>query len=146
MTNFSRESLFQKIDCIQLYIPDLDEGVDYYCNKLGLMIIWKSESSIGLGMNNGITELVIQNERKYQEIDIKVNSVIDSIEIIKKAGGSIVSGPFEIKIGNCAVVRDPWDNQYVILDSTKGTFITDKHGNILEQKVKQEKKVTKCQK
>jgi predicted enzyme related to lactoylglutathione lyase len=134
MINLSEKSLFQNIDCIQLYIPDLNEGINYYCNNLGLKIIWRTDSSIGLGMNKGITELVIQNERKYQEIDIKVDSVIDSIDIIKKAGGSIISGPFEIKIGNCAVVKDPWGNQYVILDSTKGTFLTNEDGFVIGQK------------
>lgn len=39
--------------------------------------------------------------------------------------------PFDIQIGKCAVVKDPWDNQYVILDMSKGSFITDEKGNII---------------
>ncbi|HPF17364.1 MAG TPA: VOC family protein [Thermotogota bacterium] len=127
------KSLFQNIDCIQLYIPDLEAGIDYYCNQLGLKIIWKTETAVGLGMAEGLAEIVIQNERKEMEIDIKVNSVAEAIKEIVQAGGTILSGPFDIKIGKCAVVKDPWDNQYVILDSTKGTFITDDAGNIIRQ-------------
>lgn len=129
----SKQPIFKNIDCVQFYIPNLQDGVEYYCNKLGLKIIWKSDSAIGLGMSEGIAEIVIQNERKEQEVDIKVESVVDTIIEIEKAGGEIICGPFDIKIGKCAVVKDPWGNQYVILDSTKGTFITDDKGEIIGQ-------------
>lgn len=125
--------LFNNIDCLQLYVPDLEEGIDYYCNKLGLKIIWKTETAIGLGMAEGLAEIVIQNERKAMETDIKVDSVVETVKEFKQAGGSIISGPFDIKIGKCAVIKDPWGNQYVILDSTKGTFITNEEGNIIRQ-------------
>jgi len=125
--------LSKYIDCIQLYVPDLIEGVDFYCNGLGLKLIWNTDSAVGLGMSEGKTEIVIQNERDTQEVDIKVDSVVDAIIEIKKAGGQVVYGPFDIKIGKCAVVKDPWNNQYVILDTSKGTFITDDEGNIIGQ-------------
>jgi lactoylglutathione lyase len=131
--NKIKQPLFRNIDCIQLYIPNLQQGIEYYCNSLGLKIIWKSDSAVGLGMREGITEIVIQNERNAQEFDIKVDSVTDAIIEIERVGGKIVCGPFDIKIGKCAVVKDPWNNQYVILDSTKGTFITDNEGNIIGQ-------------
>ena len=75
--------------------------------------------------------MVIQNEDKFRETDLKVDSVVDAVKEIKSAGGKIIKGPFDIKIGKCAVVEDPWGNNLVILDSTKGTFITDDEGNIL---------------
>jgi lactoylglutathione lyase len=131
--NILKQPLFRNIDCIQLYIPNIQQGIEYYCNSLGLRIIWKSDSAVGLGMSEGITEIVIQNERNTQEFDIKVDSVTDAIIEIERAGGQIVCGPFDIKIGKCAVVKDPWNNQYVILDATKGTFITDNEGNIIGQ-------------
>jgi len=100
---------------------------------MGLKIIWKTQTAVGLGMAEGMAEIVIQNERKEMETDIKVDSVIETVKEFEQAGGTIVLGPFDIKIGKCAVVKDPWGNQYVILDSTKGTFITDDIGNILGQ-------------
>ncbi len=125
--------LFENIDCLELYVSDLQKGIEFYCNHLGLRILWKTDSMVGLGMANDIAEIVIQNERKQQAVDLKVDSVIQAVEKIQAAGGEIVYGPFEIKIGKCAVVQDPWGNQYVILDTTKGTFITDEEGNILGQ-------------
>lgn len=127
------QPLFKNVDCIQFYVPDLEEGLKFYCSCLGLKVIWKTTSAIGLGMADDKAEIVIQNEREKQEIDIKVDSVVDAVEEIKKAGGQIVYGPFDIKIGKCAVIKDTWDNEYVILDSTKGTFITDGEGNIIGQ-------------
>jgi hypothetical protein len=39
-----------------------------------------------------------------------------------------VRGPFDIQIGLCAVVRDPWGNELVILDTSKGLLRTDDEG------------------
>ncbi len=127
------KSIFSYVDCIELYTPDIQKGIDYYCNNLGLKVIWKTESSVGLGMSEGITEVVLQNERKEMNVDFKVESVTEAVKDIEKAGGQILYGPFDIPIGKCAVVKDPWDNKYVILDTTKGTYITDEDGNIIGQ-------------
>ena len=129
----SHPAVFKKVDAIQLYVPDLEKGIEYYCNQMGLKIIWKTESAIGLGMAEDVTEIVIQNERRHQEIDIKVDNVLEAIEKIQSSGGKILYGPFDIKIGKCAVIKDPWNNEYVILDATKGSFITDEKGQIIGQ-------------
>ncbi|PKM95966.1 MAG: bleomycin resistance protein [Firmicutes bacterium HGW-Firmicutes-1] len=128
-----KQPLFKYIDCIEFYVPNIQQGIEYYCNSLGLRVIWKSDTAAGLGMSEGITEILIQNERNFQSVDIKVDLVTDAVKAIEKAGGQIVYGPFDIKIGKCAVVKDPWNNQYVILDTTKGTYITDNEGNIIGQ-------------
>ena len=128
-----KQPLFRYMDCIEFYVPNIQQGIEYYCNSLGLRVIWKSDTAAGLGMSEGITEILIQNERKFQSVDIKVDSVAAAVKEIERAGGQIVYGPFDVKIGKCAVVKDPWDNQYVILDTTKGTYITDEEGNIIGQ-------------
>jgi hypothetical protein len=48
-------------------------------------------------------------------------------------GGRVFTEPFDIKIGKCAVVKDLWNNEYVILDLAKCTFIADEEGNIMGQ-------------
>ncbi|WFR57308.1 bleomycin resistance protein [Anaerocolumna sp. AGMB13025] len=122
--------LLKCIDCIELYVSDLKEGIDYY-SKLGLKVLWKNETSVGMGMEDDFTEIVLQNERQKMNVDIKVESVLQAVEEIKEAGGQIIYGPFDIPIGMCAVVRDKWSNEYVILDMTKGKYETDELGNIL---------------
>ena len=133
----TNKSIFNYVDCIRIFIPDLEKGLEYYHHKLGLQIAWKTDSAIGLLMNDGKTEIVIQNEDNREETDIRVDSVEDTIKTITNAGGKVIYGPFYIKIGKCAVVEDPWNNKMVILDSTKGTFITDKNGNIIGQERKE---------
>jgi len=127
------KALFNNVDCIRLYVPDLIKGLEFYRDNLGSKLVWKKENAIGLLMNDGVTELVIQNKDKFQETDIKVDSVDDSVKQLVTAGGKLIKGPFDIAIGKCAVVEDPWGNRMVILDSSKGTYITDKEGNILGQ-------------
>lgn len=123
--------LFQNIDCIELYVSDLDEGIKYYCGSLGLKLLWRADTSVGLGMENEIAEVVLQTERKKMNVDFKVESVNDSIDKIIEAGGKIICGPFDIPIGTCAVVQDRWENEYVILDMSKGKYVTDAQGNVI---------------
>ena len=122
--------IFKNIDCIELYVSDLYEGIHYYCESMGLKLLWRNEDMVGLGMENDMTEIVLQSQRKQVLVDIKVESVDESIEKIKEAGGTVEYGPFDVPIGRCAVILDKWDNKYVILDMTKGRYVTDEDGNV----------------
>lgn len=119
------------VDCIELYVPDLDEGLKYYRDAMGLKPLWRADTTAGLGMEGDITEVVLQTDRKRMNVDFKVESVPDAVERIKAAGGQVLHGPFGIPIGKCAVVRDRWENEYVILDMTKGRYVTDADGNVV---------------
>ncbi|GAU80021.1 VOC family protein [Fusibacter sp. 3D3] len=33
-----KKSIFGYVDCIQLYIPDIEKGIAYYCDGLGLKL------------------------------------------------------------------------------------------------------------
>ncbi|WP_438434448.1 VOC family protein [Gorillibacterium sp. sgz500922] len=123
--------LFQNIDCIELYVSDLDDGISYYCTSMGLKLLWRTDTSVGLGMENDAAEVVLQTERRKMNVDFKVESVTLSIDRIIRSGGNVQQGPFDIPIGKCAVVRDKWDNEYVILDMSKGKYVTDEHGNVV---------------
>jgi len=122
--------MFHNVDCIELYVSDLDDGIKFYREGLGLKLLWRADTSVGLGMENGGTEVVLQTDRKKMNVDFKVESVVDSVETYVKAGGKIIDGPFDIPIGKCAVIQDLWENQYVILDMTKGKYTTDENGNV----------------
>jgi predicted enzyme related to lactoylglutathione lyase len=52
-------------------------------------------------------------------VDLLVDSVTETARRIEQAGGTIAPELFETRIGKGAIVRDPWGNQYVILDATK---------------------------
>jgi Predicted ring-cleavage extradiol dioxygenase len=123
--------MFERVDCVRLHVDDLDAGVGYYCGKLGLRVAWRMDHAVGFLMGDGKTEVVIQNFDERVETDVKVASVDDAARRIAGAGGRVVLGPFDIEIGKCAVVEDPWGNRMTILDSTKGQFVTDAAGNVV---------------
>ena len=125
------DSLFTKIDCVRIPVTSLDAGIDFYSTKLNHQIIWRTETSVGLQLKDDKSEIVLYIEPAGLEIDFKVDNVQDAIEAFVQAGGSIVTGPFEIPIGLCVVVRDPWNNEYVLLDSSKGNFETDENKRVI---------------
>lgn len=124
-------SLIRKVDCIRIPVTDLDLGLKFYRDSLGHNLIWRTSTSIGLKIPESEAELVIHTESDEFEVDFKVNSVLTAAKHFEDAGGKIISGPFDIPIGKCVVVKDPWDNKYILLDSSKGTYKTDTSGNVI---------------
>ena len=124
-----KKTLLQNVDCISMYVDDLDKGIEFYSDKLGLKLLWRVDGSCGLSMSDDITEVVLCNERN-PIVDFKVDSVEQAIKEFENAGGKIEYGPFDINIGKCAVVSDPWGNEFCILDMSKGTYDTDENGNV----------------
>lgn len=116
--------LFENIDCIHIRVADLDSGLEFYQNALGLNLLWRTKHACGLGMKTGDTEIVISKE-DYLMVDVKVENVGKALTTFVNAGGEVKDGPFDIDVGKCAVVADAWGNQYCLLDTTKGTYDTD---------------------
>ena len=123
--------LFQKVDCIRLPVPDLDAALGFYRDTFGHALIWRSGTAAGLRLPETDCELVLYTDGSEEETDWKVASADAAADAFVRAGGSLVEAPFDIPIGRCAVVRDPWGNRLVLLDTSKGTFVTDSEGNIL---------------
>ena len=125
------EPLFRNVDCLSLPVSDLEAALQFYRDKLGHALVWRTDEAAGLRLASGETELVLRTGTQPPEIDIKVESAVDAAKRFVQAGGSIVAGPFDIKIGKCVVVADPWGNQLVLLDSTKGLLQTDENGYVI---------------
>jgi lactoylglutathione lyase len=58
-------------------------------------------------------------------VDLSVANVDEALRRFNAAGGETLTGPFDIPIGRCAVGRDPFGNAIVMLDQTKGRYVTD---------------------
>ncbi|MGC9395312.1 MAG: VOC family protein [Anaerolineae bacterium] len=125
------EPLIQKVDCIRLYVTSLEAGLAFYRDQLGLELIWRTEQAVGLRLPDDATEIVLHTERQGPEIDLTVACADDAAVQIEEAGGKVVVPPFDIQIGRCVVIRDPWDNELVFLDTTKGLLETDADGNVI---------------
>ena len=125
--------VFRKVDCLSLPVPDLGAALAFYRDELGHELVWKTEDSAGLRLPDGAAELVLHTDGRPPETDLMVDSVPDAVERFVAAGGTLLRGPFDIPIGLCAVLRDPWGNALVLLDSSKGLFQTNADGNVVEQ-------------
>ena len=75
-------------------------------------------------------ELVLQTEEQRQEVDLLVDSADEAAKWVEEAGGKVIVPPFEIQIGRCVVLEDPWGNPLVLLDMSKGPLKTDTDGNV----------------
>ena len=124
-------ALIQAIDCLRIHVPDLEAGLRFYRDQLGHDLIWRTATAAGLRLPHGSAELVIQTERDELEIDLLVDSVETAAERIVSAGGRVIVPPFDIQIGRCVVVCDPWGTQLVLLDMSKGALLTDQEGRVV---------------
>ena len=131
MKHSSTNPLVQKVDCVRLYVSDLEVGLAFYRDKLGHELIWRTEQQVGLRLPNDDTEIVLHTEPKEPEIDLKVRSADTAAVQFEEAGGKVIVPPFDIQIGRCVVVQDPWGNELVLLDSSKGLLVTDAEGNVI---------------
>ncbi|MGH2541589.1 MAG: VOC family protein [Ardenticatenaceae bacterium] len=123
--------LIQSIDCVQLHVPDLEAGLAFYCDQLGHDLIWRTPSAVGLRLPESEVELVLQTERPVVEVDFLVPSADTAAARFVETGGTVVVPVFDIQIGRCVVVQDPWGNQLVLLDISHGLLETDEEGNVI---------------
>ena len=83
----------------------------------------------GFALPETDAELVV-HLRIGPETDILVRDVEEAYAKFLGAGGDPVEAPFDIAIGRCARVRDPFGNVIVILDQSKGKLVTDSDGRV----------------
>lgn len=126
----SKRILFEDVDCVHLRVSDLEEGLAFYRDGLGMKLLWRTDVACGLGTEKGSTEIVLSTEDLVM-VDMRVGEVEKVLEKFVEAGGEVEEGPFDIDIGKCAVVSDPWNNKYCLLDATKGTYDTSDDGNVM---------------
>jgi lactoylglutathione lyase len=125
--------LIRTVDCVRLPVPSIEAGLAFYRDALGHSLLWRTETAVGLSIPESNAELVLHTEGDPPEIDLKVDSVPEAVALIQAAGGELSAGPFEIMIGLCAIVTDPWSNRLVLLDTSKGLLQTDQDGNVVNK-------------
>ena len=113
-------ALFKDIDCLQIPVPDLEAGLAFYRDALGHALIWRTPTAAGLQMADSASEIVVQTERLELEVNLSVTSADAAATRFVEAGGTLIAPPFDIPIGRCAVMQDPWGNRLVMLDHSRG--------------------------
>ena len=116
--------LFRKVDCVMFRAEDLDAAVAFYRDRLGHELLWRTAEAVAFALPETDAELVIHSHIG-PEVELLVDSVDDAYRALIHAGATSVKPPFEVQIGRCAVVRDPFGNALVIIDQSKGRLVTD---------------------
>ena len=114
-------------------MPSLQDGLAFYRDRLGHELIWRSATSAGLRLPETDAELVLQTDRAGMHVDLLVDAADEAAADVEAAGGRIEVPPFDIPIGRCAVVADPWGNRLVLLDMRNGPIDVDAAGRVVER-------------
>jgi predicted enzyme related to lactoylglutathione lyase len=123
--------LLQKVDAITVPVPDLDAGLGFYRDHLGHQLRWRNEEigAAGLALPGSDTEIVLTTRLHY-EPNWLVASADQAAAAVAAAGGRIIAAPEDIPVGRVAVVEDPFGNVLVLLDLSKGRYVTDDTGTV----------------
>ena len=103
-------------------VDDLVTAADFYERVFGLRPRWRDEQSLGMGMAESEVEIVLHTMDipRGREVNYLVDDVREAVEEYQRQGCAVLVEPFEIAIGLCAVVGDPYGNSVCILDMSKG--------------------------
>jgi predicted enzyme related to lactoylglutathione lyase len=125
--------LLRKVDAVTVRVPDLDSGLRFYQDALGHELRWRNDEigQVALALPDADTELVLSTELAY-EPNWLVASADNAARAFTSAGGAILTGPFDIPVGRVVVVADPFGNVLVLLDLSKGRYLTDADGRVTD--------------
>lgn len=112
----------RKIDCVMVRVPDLDAAIDFYRRVFGLTPHWRDDVSAGLTLPETDTEIVLHTMELPADCAVHylVDDVLVAVAAYERAGCAVREPPFDIVVGQCAVVEDPYGNAICVLDLTKG--------------------------
>lgn len=126
-----RDPVLRMVDAVTVAVPKLDVGLAYYRDGLGQDLIWRNDElgQAGLRLPDSETELVLTCDQGYAP-NWLVTSVPEAVAIMVSAGGTVVVEPHEIAVGRLAIVADPFGNAMILLDLSKGRYVTDGTGRV----------------
>jgi lactoylglutathione lyase len=117
------EKMLRKIDCVMIRVEDVEAATAYYAKVFGLRPLWTGEGAVGLVFAESDAEVVLHREPTIPssvEVHYKVDDVVVAVAHYAAHGCQILMPPFDITIGKCAVIRDPFGTRLCLLDTTKG--------------------------
>ena len=126
--------LLRSINCIYFYVDDLEHGISFYKSFKGLQLLWKTECQAGLGIEEDITEVILQTDPLESNLCFEGDDVYKVIDQITMMGGSVIKDPFDTKDGRRAIIKDPFGNVFQLHDSVNNKYILDEDGNVIGEK------------
>lgn len=116
--------MLRKIDCVMIRVDDVEAAATYYAAVFGLRPQWSGDDAIGLVFPESDAEIVLHRDPGIPsavEVHYLVTDVIAAVTHYVAEGCRVLVEPFDITIGKCAVIQDPFGTRLCILDMTKGS-------------------------
>lgn len=120
--------MLKKIDCVMIRVDDMEGATAYYSEVFGLRPVWRDKISTGLAFPEMAPEIVLHCSPDIPsrvEVHYLVDDVISAVQVLATKGCRILVEPFDIVIGKCAVIQDPFGTRLCLLDMTKGPRQTE---------------------
>jgi predicted enzyme related to lactoylglutathione lyase len=115
--------MLRKIDCVMIKVDDPAAAAAYYTSVFGLRALWHDEHAVGLVFPETDAEIVLHSHQGLPS-DVEVHYLVDNVpaavQVFAEQGCRVLEPPFEITIGKCAVIEDPFGTRLCILDTSKG--------------------------
>jgi predicted enzyme related to lactoylglutathione lyase len=115
--------MFKKIDCVMIRVNDVAAGEKFYTEVFGLEPRWRDSGSVGMRLPETDAEIVLHNNSQIPnkvEVHYLVNDVIAAVKHYSEKGCSVLVPPFDVLIGKCAVIKDPFETTVCLLDLSSG--------------------------
>jgi predicted enzyme related to lactoylglutathione lyase len=119
--------VLKRVDAVLVKVPDIQQGLDFYREQLGMQTVWKKEDMAAVRL--GDSELVLSTKLD-PEVDFLVESVEQAVKVFENAGGKMIVAPEDIPVGKVAVVEDPFGNKLTLVDLSKGSYQTNASSNV----------------
>jgi predicted enzyme related to lactoylglutathione lyase len=116
--------MLNKVACIVIYVNDLGEAKDFYSDVFHLKPIWEDQhrGEVGLLFPASDTEIVLRTGPDMSgstEVYYQVDDVATALEKYVYQGCTVLSEPFETRLGRGAVLQDPFGTRLCIQDLSK---------------------------
>lgn len=115
--------MFKKIDCVMIRVDDVASAEKFYSDVFGLKPLWREAGTVGMGMPETDAEIVLHNNPDIPnkvEVHYLVDDVVAAVKSYGEKGCRVLVAPFEVLIGKCAVIEDPFGTAICLLDLTSG--------------------------
>ena len=108
-------------------VDDVDKAQEFYVRTFGMIPVWKgtyTPGAAGLRFPEGDSEIVLHNIADIParvDVTYLVDDVAAALVGLQSEGCTVLEGPFDVTIGKCAVITDPFGTPLTLIDMTKGS-------------------------
>jgi predicted enzyme related to lactoylglutathione lyase len=115
--------MLKRIDCVMIRVDDVATAEKFYSEVFGLKALWREAGSVGMALPETNAEIVLHNNAAIPnkvEVHYLVDNVVAAVKYYAENGCRVLAPPFDVLIGKCAVIQDPFDTTICLLDLTSG--------------------------